>query len=144
MTSTTPEISQTTIPSHQHIYETTTPVDDKNIPYHLSSITPSKGSIMGSFVLSVRGRSFVERGIKCMFRGTTNNQQLEVQATKVTFVSRSLLEVVVPSLECFRGSNSGPMMVRVLVACGGRGYCKETRVGLFRSLNPSTAAIDTY
>ena len=46
----------------------TTPVDDKNIPYHLSSITPSKGSIMGSFVLSVRGRSFVERGIKCMFR----------------------------------------------------------------------------
>lgn len=106
------------------IGDTAVPANDKKIPYNLFSITPKRGSIMGTFVLSVRGRNFVERDLKVHFVGSDNRT---VASTKVRFISRSLLEVVVPNLSIFRSDQPKKMMVRVRVACAGRGYTKETR-----------------
>jgi hypothetical protein len=100
----------------------------ETVPYNLFSITPKRGSIMGEFVLSVRGRNFVERDLKVHFVGGTNNQTV-VASNKVRFISRSLLEVVVPNLSIFRSfeQENKKMLIRVRVACAGRGYTKETR-----------------
>ena len=96
-------------------------------PYTLLSITPRCGSIAGDARLVLRGRQFVERGLKVQFCGTGGKI---VSARKVHFVSRTLIEVVCPDLTVFRGQKKP--FARVQVACAGRDFTTDRRYFKFK------------
>jgi hypothetical protein len=98
----------------------------RKVPFNLFSVTPKIGSVGGKFVLSVRGRNFSEKGLKVLFSSSDGTKT--VTATSIHFVSKSLLEVVVPDLHVLRNNASDQQksLVKIKVA-SSLGVAKETR-----------------
>ena len=94
-------------------------------PYNLFSITPKQGSIGGSQMLVLRGKNFVDRDLKVQFRGLQKEKGkvVSVQALRVRFVNRRLIEVVCPML--FKFANQSKKFVSVHVSCAGSPYTQR-------------------